>query len=188
MVQTEGEVNSLKSELQKLKSEEDDLQAEFIESQKELTTLSEYLQQTQIEKRQIAAMISQIEENKREMEEALNCCKTAIEHNDANVSDVMLSLEPDFKAAKRLLNATSKKNAEDAQSKPFETTGEFSSAEFDADFKASTFTDYGSSFGQSFSAQDNTFGSDYSKKLQVVLILFSTLNPALNLNNLKILQ
>lgn len=94
----------MKTELHKLKVEEDTLQIEFKNSQIELNALSKNLQDTQLEISQVKAMVSQIEETKRQMVEALDLCKTALSKNDMNVSDYILNIEPDFKEAVQLVN------------------------------------------------------------------------------------
>lgn len=53
---------------------------------------------------QIKALVTQLEESARQMNDAVGACKTAIEINDPNaVSTYTLKLEPDFLGAKKAL-------------------------------------------------------------------------------------
>lgn len=50
---------------------------------------------------QVKAMVSQLQESQRQMNDALTMCKSAIEANDVSyVSDYSLKLEPDFREAR----------------------------------------------------------------------------------------
>lgn len=102
--ETEGEVDSKRAELQKLKEEEQALQKDSEESQRKLELLSKILQDTQLQISQVKAMLSQLEETKRQMTDSLALCKAAIEQNDPNsISEYSLNLEPELHTAKRLL-------------------------------------------------------------------------------------
>lgn len=52
--------------------------------------------------KQIKAMVTQLEENQRQMNDALEVCKAALETNDPNsVSYYSLNLEMDFREARK---------------------------------------------------------------------------------------
>lgn len=123
----EGELDSKRSELQKLKDEETALEIEYEKNKNELSTLSKNLQDTQLEIcqvwncnvenlcirvifihyfgcLQIKALVTQLEESARQMNDAVGACKTAIETNEPNsVSTYSLKLDPDFRGAKKAL-------------------------------------------------------------------------------------
>lgn len=55
---------------------------------------------------QIKALVTQLEENQRQMNDALAVCKSAIEANDpSQASYFSLKIEPDFREAKKALDA-----------------------------------------------------------------------------------
>lgn len=100
----EGELESKKNELQKLKDEEASLEKEYNEDQRNLDKLTRTLQDTQLQISQIKALVTQLEENQRQISDALEACKAAIENNDPNsVSYYTLKIEPDFREAKTAL-------------------------------------------------------------------------------------
>lgn len=102
--ETESEVDIKRAELQKLKDEEQQLQKDTDESQRKLELLSKILQETQLQISQVKAMLTQLEETKRQMSDSLALCKAAIEQNDPNsVPDYSLNLEPELHDAKKLL-------------------------------------------------------------------------------------
>lgn len=73
-------------------------------SQREVEQLAKTLQDTQLEISQVKAMVTQLEETKRQMSDSLEACKTAIDTNDPYaVSDYALNMEPELRDAKRLL-------------------------------------------------------------------------------------
>lgn len=54
---------------------------------------------------QIKALVTQLEENQRQMNDALEVCKSAIEANDpSQASYFSLKIEPDFREAKKALD------------------------------------------------------------------------------------
>lgn len=60
---------------------------------------------------QIKALVTQLEENQRQMNDALAVCKSAIEANDpSQASYFSLKIEPDFREAKRALDAKPVRN------------------------------------------------------------------------------
>lgn len=102
--ETESEVDVKRAELQKLKEEEQQLQKDSDESQRKLELLSKILQDTQLQISQVKAMLTQLEETKRQMSDSLALCKAAIDQNDPNsVPDYSLNLEPELHDAKKLL-------------------------------------------------------------------------------------
>uniref|UniRef100_A0A336MC39 CSON014849 protein n=1 Tax=Culicoides sonorensis TaxID=179676 RepID=A0A336MC39_CULSO len=102
--ETESEVDIKRAELQKLKEEEQELQKESDDSQRKLELLSRILQDTQLQISQVKAMLTQLEETKRQMTDSLALCKAAIEQNDpGSVPDYSLNLEPELHDAKKLL-------------------------------------------------------------------------------------
>lgn len=57
-------------------------------------------------KTKIKALVTQLEESQRQMNDALAVCKTAIEANDpGQASYFSLKIEPDFREAKKALEA-----------------------------------------------------------------------------------
>lgn len=100
----EHELDSKRGELQKLKDEESSLSRQYETNQHELDSLTKNLQDTQFQISQIKAMVSQLQENQRQMNDALTVCKAAIEANNPSlVSDYTLKLEPDFREARASL-------------------------------------------------------------------------------------
>lgn len=90
--------------MQKLKDEEQKLQKDSDESQRQLELFTKILQDTQLQISQVKAMLTQLEETKRQMSDSLALCKAAIEQNDPNsVPDYSLNLEPELHDAKKLL-------------------------------------------------------------------------------------
>lgn len=126
----ETELDSKRGELQKLRDEESSLEKEYEENKRKLDRLSQSLQDTQLQicqvntmrcsftllaitsRRifmfQIKALVTQLEENQRQMNDALVVCKSAIEANDpSQASYFSLKIEPDFREAKKALDAKS---------------------------------------------------------------------------------
>lgn len=113
----ESELDTKRSELQKLKDEEAALEHQYDDSQLELDKLTGKLQDTQLEISQIKAMVSQLQESQRQMNDALAACKTAIEDNEPTlVSDYILKLEPDFREARKTLEPKVKEDPFNDQS------------------------------------------------------------------------
>jgi epidermal growth factor receptor substrate 15 len=91
-------------ELQKLKDEENALEQEYDKSLKEKEKITVQLQDTQLQISQVRAMVTQLEEIQRQMTDALELCKVAIEENNAAiVSDYSLGIEPEFRDFKKAL-------------------------------------------------------------------------------------
>lgn len=101
----ESELDSKRGELQKLKDEEQALTRQYDTNQHELDGLTRNLQDTQFQISQIKAMVSQLQESQRQMNDALTILKAAIEANNPSlVSDYTLKLEPDFREARTILD------------------------------------------------------------------------------------
>lgn len=160
----ETEIESKRSELQKLKDEENSLEKQYDESLKELECLSGKLQDTQLQISQVKAMVSQLQENQRQMNDALAMCKIAIEEsNPSMVSDYSLKLEPDFREIKQSLDEKS----EDAFHKKnsFDRKDSFKSNGFSADPFSNTnghgFDDGFSAGGGAVGGFDDSFGGSH---------------------------
>lgn len=144
----ETEIESKRSELQKLKDEENSLEKQYDESLKELECLSGKLQDTQLQISQVKAMVSQLQENQRQMNDALAMCKIAIEEsNPSLVSDYSLKLEPDFREVKHSLEEKSDETFQ--QKNSFDRKDSFKSNGFSTDPFSNT---NGHGFDDSFSA------------------------------------
>lgn len=150
--ETESEVDVKRAELQKLKEEEQQLQKDSDESQRKLELLTRILQDTQLQISQVKAMLTQLEETKRQMTDSLALCKAAIEQNDPNsVPEYSLNLEPELHDAKKLL-----------EDKPDPTITPEKPA-------APTSTPYNNGFQQKFNADDtwdDPFGANNAAKTQ----------------------
>lgn len=154
--ETEGEVDSKRSELQKLKEEEQSLQRDCESSQSELEVLAKNLQDTQLEISQVKAMVTQLEETKRQMSDSLDSCKAAIDANDPHlVSDYALNMEPELRDAKNLIEGKLKNSRGDPESK---SNG----------FKSRFDVDFSNGFGNdnSFASKkfDDGFGAAFDSK------------------------
>lgn len=91
-------MDARRSELQKLKEEEMQLEREYDDGLKELEKLSRQLQDTQLQINQVKSMVTQLEEIQRQMNDALAMCRNAIDANDPIlVSDYSLKIEPEFR-------------------------------------------------------------------------------------------
>jgi epidermal growth factor receptor substrate 15 len=109
----ETELDSRKAELQKLREEEKSLESEYDTNLKEKENISEKLQDTQLQIRQVRTMFSQVEEIQRQMRDALTVCKAAVEENNASmISDYSLNIEPDFREFKTALLSPEQKKKE----------------------------------------------------------------------------
>lgn len=176
----ESELDSKRGELQKLKDEESTLSRQYETNQHELDSLTKNLQDTQFQISQIKAMVSQLQENQRQMNDALTVCKAAIDANNPSlVSDYTLKLEPDFREARASLgqkqvfylcvcacvacngwrvilngNILLSKSKQETKSDPFNDQDDFAAPQFKSNgFHADPFADDGKSgFGSSFGA------------------------------------
>ncbi|KAL9692358.1 hypothetical protein quinque_016385 [Culex quinquefasciatus] len=103
---------SRRSELQKLKDEEQALEREYNSCTKDVDRLTSQLQDTQLEISQVKAMVTQIQEYQRQMTDALAMFRNAIDTNDPSlVSDYSLKIEPEFREAKQALEEKEVENA-----------------------------------------------------------------------------
>ena len=99
------ELEAKKSELQALKDEETALETEQKNSATELENMTKNLQETQLQISQIKAMFTELQENQRQMNDAVNSCKTALDTEDIGaVSDYSLKLSPNFREVKMQLS------------------------------------------------------------------------------------
>lgn len=122
MKEQETELDTRRSELQKLKEEEASLEHEYDDGLKELENLSHQLQDTQLQISQVKAMVSQLEEIQRQMTDALAMCRSAIEANDPMlVTEYSLKIEPEFREFKQALEKKQEPSAEVAD--PFSEGG-----------------------------------------------------------------
>ena len=109
----ETELDSRKAELQKLREEEKSLEKEYDTNLKEKENISEKLQDTQLQIRQVRTMFTQVEEIQRQMRDALTVCKAAVdESNASSISEYSLNIEPDFREFKSALLSPEEKKKE----------------------------------------------------------------------------
>lgn len=162
--ETESEVDVKRAELQKLKEEEQQLQKDSDDSQRQLELLTKILQDTQLQISQVKAMLTQLEETKRQMSDSLALCKVAIEQNDPNsVPDYSLNLEPELHDAKKLLEE--KPDPTLSPEKPVANSNAYNNGfqqKFNADswddpFGTTTMTNNASKF-------DDSFGNSFDNK------------------------
>ncbi|KAF5301331.1 hypothetical protein FQA39_LY10729 [Lamprigera yunnana] len=94
----ESELTTKKQLLEGLRQEEQRLEQEKIESIKRLENLSSKLSDTQLTISQAKAIITQLEEQSRQMNDAIATCDTAIESSDPlSVPDTALRINPEFR-------------------------------------------------------------------------------------------
>nr|CAH7760911.1 unnamed protein product [Callosobruchus chinensis] len=94
----ETELNSKKEQLEGLKVEEQRLEKQKIESTKKLESINTSLQDTQLNISQAKALITQLQEQTRQMNDAIAACNSAIDAGDATqVIDTALRIKPDFR-------------------------------------------------------------------------------------------
>ncbi|KAJ8927022.1 hypothetical protein NQ314_020585, partial [Rhamnusium bicolor] len=94
----ETELNSKKEQLEGLRQEEQRLEKQKAESMRKLDSLTSNLQDTQLSISQAKALITQLQEQTRQMNDAITACDTAIESGDVNqVPDTALRIIPDFR-------------------------------------------------------------------------------------------
>lgn len=94
------------------------MEKEYDASLKEKDKISVQLQDTQLQISQVRAMATQLEEIQRQMKDALELCKVAIEENNAAiVSDYSLGIEPEFRDFKKALLSPEEKPKDGEKSK-----------------------------------------------------------------------
>ncbi|CAH2005949.1 unnamed protein product [Acanthoscelides obtectus] len=93
----ETELNTKKEQLEGLKMEEERLEKQKDESTKQLEGINTSLQNTQLNISQAKALITQLLEQKRQMNDAIAAFNSAIESGDTtHVPDSLLRIKPDF--------------------------------------------------------------------------------------------
>ncbi|XP_026463180.1 epidermal growth factor receptor substrate 15-like 1 isoform X1 [Ctenocephalides felis] len=96
----ESELTSKKQELQGLKEEEQKLQEQQDIAQQQLEQLTKKLQDMQLEFSQSKAQITQLEENQRQISDAVKACESAIASGDPlSVPQFALEIRPEFRDA-----------------------------------------------------------------------------------------
>lgn len=166
----EGELDSRRSELQKLKNEEQALEKEYISSTKDVDRLTSQLQDTQLEISQVKAMVTQIQEYQRQMNDALSMFRNAIDTNDpVLVSDYALKIEPEFREAKQALQEKEVENANKRDPFGDKKANGFGANDgetgFGDDFKTNGFeTQFDTSNGFQSGGFDDGFGSAFDHK------------------------
>ncbi|KAJ8911718.1 hypothetical protein NQ315_013180 [Exocentrus adspersus] len=96
----EGELNTKREQLEGLRQEEQVLEKQKADSMKKLDNLTTNLQDTQLCISQAKALITQLEEQTRQMNDAISSCDTAIESGDiSQVPDTALRIKPDFRGS-----------------------------------------------------------------------------------------
>lgn len=106
----ENELTSKKEQLENLRKEEERLEQQKLDSDAQLNRLTTNLQDTQLQISQAKAKITQLQEQQRQMNDAITACDSAIETGDANsVADTALRINPDFRNAEfAIANDTAK--------------------------------------------------------------------------------
>ncbi|XP_056646712.1 epidermal growth factor receptor substrate 15-like 1 isoform X3 [Diorhabda sublineata] len=168
MVKTqETELNSKKEQLEGLRAEEERLEKQKAESINKLKTLSLSLQDTQLSISQAKALITQLQEQTRQMNDAISACDSTIETNDVSqIPDGLLKIKPEFRNSeyKKILDEETKtQNGFDID--PFSNQNGHSSVGFDVDpFQNDPFKKQDAfsndQFSVKFSETNNTFSSD----------------------------
>ncbi|XP_065168555.1 epidermal growth factor receptor substrate 15-like 1 isoform X8 [Atheta coriaria] len=94
----ESELSSKKEQLEQLKAEETRLEQLKNDNTKTIAGLSNKLQSTQLTISQAKAMITQLQEQSRQIKDAITDCDTAIDTNDVSaVPDTALRIQPEFR-------------------------------------------------------------------------------------------
>ncbi|KAK9874093.1 hypothetical protein WA026_002447 [Henosepilachna vigintioctopunctata] len=167
----ESELNKKKQQLEGLKQEEERLEKELTESTQNMEKLAATMQESQLNISQAKALKTQLEEQSRQLTDAIESYDAAITSGDAsNVRDTTLRINPDFREAKNsnrhLLGATGGiESFGNSQEDPFEEKRRTSG--FDVDpfhndpFKNTNAFSAGDAFSATFGAtiQDG-FSSD----------------------------
>ncbi|CAH1102861.1 unnamed protein product [Psylliodes chrysocephalus] len=107
----ETELNSKKEQLEGLRMEEERLEKQKTESIKKLDSLSVNLQDTQLNISQAKALITQLQEQTRQMNDAIVACDSTIESGDiSQITDNVLRIKPEFRESeyKKILNEDTK--------------------------------------------------------------------------------
>ncbi|XP_055310791.1 epidermal growth factor receptor substrate 15-like 1 isoform X2 [Sitodiplosis mosellana] len=169
----ETELDSKRGELQKLKDEESSLERDYEENKQKLDKLSKTLQETQLQICQIKALVMQLEESQRQLNDALVVCKSAIEANDpSQASYFSLKIEPDFREAKKALEAKPEPTAD-----PFNDKAHSFSNGTDNEFRTNQFATTFDENSSGFSGFDDGFGSSFVQKSNDPFTANSTQDP-----------
>uniref|UniRef100_A0A023F0U2 Putative synaptic vesicle protein ehs-1 n=2 Tax=Triatoma infestans TaxID=30076 RepID=A0A023F0U2_TRIIF len=152
----EDELLTRRKELEALLQEETKLENENMEQSRKLSSLCNFLQESQLNISQIRSIIVTIQEQQRQLKEAIEVVDTAIINNDTStVPNRYLNLEPQFRdpSYKRLLNNKTDDNINNANEMPNGTTrdNEFSQNVFNNDPFSSANTKFSSAFSKSTS-------------------------------------
>ncbi|XP_019871079.1 epidermal growth factor receptor substrate 15-like 1 isoform X3 [Aethina tumida] len=103
----EDELNSRKQQLEGLRMEEQRLEQQKLESSKKLENLTGNLQDTQLNISKAKNLISELEEQSRQMNDAIQACDNAIDTGDViSLPDTALRIEPNFRSSKYLDGTT----------------------------------------------------------------------------------
>ncbi|KAG5884971.1 hypothetical protein JTB14_000363 [Gonioctena quinquepunctata] len=166
----ETELNSKKEQLEGLRMEEERLEKQKAENMKMLDNLNSSLQDTQLNISQAKALITQLQEQSRQMNDAIAACDTAIETGDSSqMPEAALRIKPEFNDPEyrkiAMSNDSKKQNGFDVDpfsnptdnkspgfnEDPFQS-GPFSSVPFNASFPEDTNKGFSPDpFGGSFS-------------------------------------
>nr|XP_023024317.1 epidermal growth factor receptor substrate 15-like 1 [Leptinotarsa decemlineata] len=94
----ETELNSKKEQLEGLRIEEERLEKLKAENTKKLSNLNSNLQDTQLSISQAKALITQLQEQTRQMNDAIATCDSAMESGDVSqIPEAILRIKPEFK-------------------------------------------------------------------------------------------
>ena len=100
----EEELNSKRQELEGLKQEEQQLELQQTKSRDQLNELTKNLQDTQLQISQAKVKITHLEEQQRQMSDAIALYDSALAAGDANiVSDTSLHYKPDIEEILKLV-------------------------------------------------------------------------------------
>ncbi|XP_050510062.1 epidermal growth factor receptor substrate 15-like 1 isoform X2 [Diabrotica virgifera virgifera] len=162
----ETELNSKKEQLEGLRAEEERLEKQKTENMKKIEGLSVNLQDTQLNISQAKALITQLQEQTRQMNDAIVACDSSIESSDVSqVTDAALRIKPEFRNSeyKKVLNEEKTQNGfgED----PFSNQNGHTSSGFDDDpFQNDPFKNKDAFSNDQFSTKfpdtNNGFSSD----------------------------
>ncbi|XP_060531051.1 epidermal growth factor receptor substrate 15-like 1 isoform X2 [Cylas formicarius] len=96
----ETELKTKKEQLEGLKLEEQHLEQQKNDSLQKLESMTTKLQETQLYISQAKALITQLQEQTRQINDAITLCDVAVNNNNADhVPDTVLRIKPDFKEA-----------------------------------------------------------------------------------------
>ncbi|XP_074042511.1 epidermal growth factor receptor pathway substrate 15 isoform X2 [Leptinotarsa decemlineata] len=158
----ETELNSKKEQLEGLRIEEERLEKLKAENTKKLSNLNSNLQDTQLSISQAKALITQLQEQTRQMNDAIATCDSAMESGDVSqIPEAVLRIKPEFKDPeynKLTMNSdTRKQNGFDVD--PFSNPSDRKSSGFNDDpFQSGSFSS--EPFVAAFPDTNNGFSPD----------------------------